>query len=141
MLARTVRASTCVSVSLAAILAVALLLSPVVQSASAAQALKVKVTEKQDPITRGSNQTITVKVTDAKGKAVKDASVSGTILYASTKTIKPFSGKTNANGEFVYTWQIGGNSNPGIFGVEVKAIKSGFDTGYASTTFKVMPKK
>lgn len=67
--------------------------------------------------------------------------MSGTILHASTKAIKVFSGKTNASGEFAYTWQIGSNSNAGLFGVEAKAIKSGFDAGYASTIFTLMPRK
>jgi phosphatidate phosphatase APP1 len=127
--------------AIVAVLATALLSSAIVQNAWAAPALKVKVTEKLDPITRGDIQTLTVKVTDASNKPVKDAVVSGVILYAGGKTAKTFSGKTNAKGEFVHAWKIDSNSIPGLFGVDVKVTKSSFDAGHASTIFTVKPKK
>lgn len=56
-------------------------------------------------------------------------------------TTKTFTGKTNAKGAFVYTWQIGGNSSPGLSGAEVKVTKSGFDAGFAGSIFTAMSKK
>jgi len=46
------------------------------------------------------------------------------IKYASKTTPKSFSGITDNDGEFSYSWSIGGNSKPGLFEVMVKAKSS-----------------
>ena len=126
--------------ALVSVLATTLLLSTVVQNVSAATPLKVTAKAAKDTITRGSTQTITVTVKDSAGKAVKDATVTVKVTYASKSTIKSVTGKTDKNGAYSFSWQIGGNSNPGTFTVEVKATKTGYDAGTAKITFTVNKK-
>jgi len=117
------------------IVMVSLLLSGTVSNVSASSGLGVTVSVAKNPISRGSVEMIAVKVT-SNGKAVSNAGVSALVVYQSGFT-KSFSGKTDAKGLWVFSWQIGGNSNPGTFDVYVKANKSGFDSGSASTSFTV----
>jgi hypothetical protein len=92
-----------------------------------------------DPITRGSDQTILVKVV-SNGNAISGATIYATVTYASGTTTKSFNGTSDSNGLWSFTWQIGGNSNPGTFTVNIKAFKSGYDSANASLTFQVVPK-
>lgn len=101
--------------------------------------LSVYASAEKDPITRGSTQTIHVKVMD-KTKTIDGATVIATVTYASGKTTKTFSGTTDSNGMWSFSWQIGGNSNPGTFTVDISAMKSGYDVGKTSLAFKVNPK-
>ena len=45
---------------------------------------------------------------------------------------------SDAKGLWIFSWQIGGNSNPGTFDVYVKASKSGFESGSIRTSFTVI---
>jgi hypothetical protein len=78
----------------------------------------------KDPITRGSIQTITISVNHGNAKA-SGALVDGAVTYASGSTVKSFSGTTDENGQYSYSWRIGGNSNPGIFNVNVNVSSNG----------------
>jgi hypothetical protein len=112
-----------------------LLLSGVVSNVSALSKLDVAVSVAKDPISRGSFESVAVKVA-SNGKAIANVNVSGIVAYQSGFT-KSFSGKTDAKGLWIFSWQIGGNSNPGTFTVYVKASKDGFDSGNTSTSFIV----
>jgi hypothetical protein len=121
-----------------------LLLFSAIQNTHAATSsaeLNVSAEPEKNPITRGSMQTIYIVATDDNEKPLKDASLSASVRYATGATIKKFSGKTDANGEWSFTWYIGENSKPGVYGVDVKATKTGYDNGYDNTFFKVLPKK
>jgi hypothetical protein len=131
-------------VAFVAVLAATLLLSAAVQNASAATPLKtLKITAKaaKDPIVRGNTETIIITVKDSAGKPVKDASISVKVMYASKGTVKSFTGKTNANGVYSFSWQIGGNSNPGTFTVDGKVTKTGYTAGTVKLSFEVIAKK
>lgn len=112
-----------------------LLLSGTVSNVSASSGLGVSVSIAKDPISRGSVESVAVKV-ENNGKAIVNSDVSAIVTYQSGFT-KSFSGKTDAKGLWVFSWQIGGNSNPGMFSVHVKASKTGFDSGNAGTAFTV----
>jgi hypothetical protein len=86
--------------------------------------LAANIAYAKDPITRGSTQTITISVNHGNFKA-SGALVDGTVTYASGSTIKAFSGTTDENGQFSYSWRIGGSSNPGIFTVNVDVSSNG----------------
>jgi hypothetical protein len=94
------------------------------------------VTPSKYSITRGSEQTISVKVSDDNGNNVEGASLSATVTYASGSQ-KSFSGISDSSGTWQFSWQIGGNSNTGTFRVEVAAFKDGFITGVGTTSFSV----
>ncbi|MBI3640304.1 MAG: hypothetical protein HY223_08330 [Thaumarchaeota archaeon] len=92
----------------------------------------------QDTISRGSTQSMTVTVTDGTSP-VTDASVSVLVTYASGSTTKDFGGMTDYSGQYNFSWQIGGNSTPGTFDVEVDASKDGYVSAHESFTFQVIP--
>lgn len=100
------------------------------------QSLVLTITVASSTIVRGNDQTISIRITDGSN-SVSGASVSSTVTYASGTT-KDFSGTTNSNGEYSYTWKIGGNSKTGTFSVTASASKSGYTSGSASTTFQVI---
>ncbi|MBI1829507.1 MAG: hypothetical protein HY222_04865 [Thaumarchaeota archaeon] len=118
-----------------AVIISSLLFSAVASNVSATSALNVAVSVAKNTISRGSVESVAVKVT-SNGKAISNADVSAVVVYASGFT-KSFSGKTDSNGLWMFSWQIGGNSNPGTFGVYVKASKTGYDSGNNSASFIV----
>lgn len=97
--------------------------------------LEIQMRVAQDPITRGSTQTIYVTVT-SNGNPIEGAAISGTITYASGSK-NTFTGFTNINGSYSYSWQIGGNSSPGTFKVSVTASKTGYTSGQGYGEFTV----
>jgi hypothetical protein len=75
-----------------------------------------------DPIIRGNEQTITVSVIDKHSKEeLSGIEINGLVKYASKTTTKSFSGITDDNGKFSYSWKIAGNSKPGLFEVMIKS--------------------
>jgi hypothetical protein len=88
----------------------------------------------KDPIRRGDVQTVRIAVTDEDG-TITLASVMVEVFYAGEAT-RTFSGETDEDGYFTFSWQIGGNSNPGLF--RVNAIVTYFsDTIGTSASFTV----
>jgi hypothetical protein len=85
--------------------------------------LVVDLSFARNPLSRGSTQTIFVSTHDDNG-AVSGAAVTGRIVYASGSE-RTFGGATDGTGRFIYTWQIGGNSNPGTFLVDVNVSSNG----------------
>ncbi len=101
--------------------------------------LVVDINVKYPTITRGSTQVITVVVT-SDGSKISAADVAASVTYASGKTQKSFDGTTDSSGIFTFSWQIGGNSTPGTFFVDVSVSKEGYESASASTTFEVVSK-
>ena len=84
--------------------------------------LELFIDVNNDPIIRGNEQTITVNVIDKHSKEkLSGIEISGLIKYATKTTTKSFSGITDDNGKFSYSWKIAGNSKPGLFEVMIKA--------------------
>ncbi len=79
-------------------------------------ALRVSVSYSDDPIQRGSPQTITIQAQDSDG-AVTNAVVSVEVDYASGLTSHTFSCTTSSTGSCSVTWTIGSTSTPGTFQV------------------------
>ena len=94
--------------------------------------LNVTFSYAQDPIVRGSEQTISVGVSDSDGR------VSGVVVYievdyASGATTRDFQCTTTTEGACAVTWQIGGNSDPGTFGVRASVDGVYFYSGFEVT--------
>ena len=84
--------------------------------------LELFIDVNNDPIIRGNEQTITVNVIDKHSKEeLPGIEINGLVKYASKTTTKSFSGMTDDNGKFSYSWKIAGNSKPGLFEVIIKA--------------------
>jgi P2-related tail formation protein len=98
--------------------------------------LSVSLSIKENPITRGSLQTIFVTVT-SDGSKISGASVHGDIIYTAGYT-KSLDSTTDSNGKASLSWTIGGTSNPGKFSVKVTASKSGYNSDYVQNTFLVI---
>jgi hypothetical protein len=115
-------------------------------SGSTLKSLSVSIRVEHDPISRGSTQTVFVKVYDNnKGnssKPVSEAHVDGKVIYASHEKIEPFSGITDSKGDMnpPHSWQIGGNSDPGTFRVNAHASSKGYKPASATTAFVVIAK-
>jgi hypothetical protein len=82
------------------------------------KSLSVFIHVAHEPISRGSTQTIDVKVSEKSNssKPVSGAHVDGKVAYASNEHIETFSGITDSNGDMKpsHSWPIGPNSKPGI---------------------------
>jgi hypothetical protein len=109
-------------------------------SGSTLKSLSVSIRVEHDPISRGSTQTVFVKVYDNnKGnssKPVSEAHVDGKVIYASHENITDSKGDMNPP----HSWQIGGNSDPGTFRVNAHASSKGYKPASATTAFVVIAK-
>lgn len=93
----------------------------------------------QDPIARGSVQTITVQVFDEPTEyAIEDAFVEVQVNYASGQTAKNFSGHTDSNGVVTFSWRIGENASPGTFEVLIDASADKYESESYSSSFEVV---
>jgi hypothetical protein len=110
-------------------------------SPSTLKLLSVSIKVAHDPISRGSEQTVFVKVSDNgnSSKPVSGAHVNGQVIYASHETTKPFEGITDSKGDMnpSYSFPIGGDSNPGTFHVNAHVSAKGYKSASATKTFNV----
>ncbi|MDA4127034.1 MAG: hypothetical protein OK452_07505 [Thaumarchaeota archaeon] len=86
----------------------------------------------QNPISRGSVQTITIQAHDSDGP-IQNATVYVHILYASGSTTHDFACVTTNDGSCSVSWQIGGNSTPGTFTVTATIEGQEFDSSFEVT--------
>ena len=86
----------------------------------------------QNPISRGSVQTITIQTHDSDGP-IKNATVYVNVLYASGYTTHDFTCLTANDGACSVSWQIGSNSTPGTFTVTVTIEGHEFDSSFEVT--------
>ncbi len=94
--------------------------------------LQVSVSYGNDPIRRGSPQTITVQARDSDG-ALANAVISVEVDYASGLTSHTFSCTTSSTGSCSVTWTIGSTSTPGTFQVIVDAEGQEFLSSFTVT--------
>ncbi len=101
--------------------------------------LAITINIAKDPIVRGNEQEITVTATDATThQEVGNAHISAEVVYASGSTTKHFDGVTgSSDGQYSFSWRIGGNSSPGTFQVHIDASASGYEDAGKSGSFEV----
>jgi hypothetical protein len=110
------------------------------QTSPSLKSLSVSLHVAHNTISRGSTQTIDVKVSDkSNSKPVPGPNVDGKVIYASNEHTETFSGITGSNGDMKpsHSWQIGGNSKTGIFTVNAHADAKGYNPASATKTFEV----
>jgi phosphatidate phosphatase APP1 len=92
-----------------------------------------------NPIDRGNRQTVTAEVFDSQSKqGIPGVNIKGTVTYASLLPIYEFNGKTDANGNFSYSWTIDRDVEPGTFTVVVAATSEQYSLRLVeSTMFEV----
>jgi hypothetical protein len=91
-----------------------------------------------NPVSRGSDQNITITVSDASSnESIPGATVTGKLLYPGDNYVKDFSGTTDPNGQFVYHWTIGENGDAGVLTIEAQVVASGYQSQTATSAFQI----
>lgn len=91
-----------------------------------------------NPVTRGSDQNITITVSDAvSNESIPGATITGKLLYPGDNYVKDFGGTTDPNGRFVYHWTIGENGDAGELTIEVQVVASGYESQDARSAFQI----
>ena len=91
-----------------------------------------------NPVSRGSDQNITITVADAaSNESIAGATITGKLLYPGDNYVKDFSGTTDPNGQFVYHWTIGKNGDAGELTIEAQVVASGYETQQARSAFQI----
>ena len=107
-------------------------LSTIVNERTVAQGVDATISYGQDPIPRGSTQTITVQVRDSDGLVI-GATVSIEVDYASGVTVHNFTCTTSTDGACSISWRIGPTSTPGTFMVTVDVGGEEFNSSFSVT--------
>ena len=91
-----------------------------------------------NPVARGSDQNITITVSDgASNESIPGATITGKLLYPGDNYVKDFSGTTDPNGRFVYHWTIGENGDAGELTIEAQVVASGYESQDARSAFQI----
>jgi hypothetical protein len=91
-----------------------------------------------NPVSRGSDQNVTITVSDAaSNESIPGATITGKLLYPGDNYVKDFSGTTDPNGRFVYHWTIGENGDAGELTIEAQVVASGYESQEARSTFQI----
>jgi hypothetical protein len=98
----------------------------------------VSIVPLKDPVSRGDTQSVTITVTDSTSNAVADAEIDGNLIYPGDNFEKEFSGITDSQGEFVYSWTIGENGDAGPLSVEAEASDQVHPPSSAASSFEIV---
>jgi len=91
-----------------------------------------------NPVSRGSDQNITITVSDAaSNESIAGATITGKLLYPGDNYVKDFSGTTDSNGQFAYHWTIGENGDAGELTIEAQVAASGYDSQQSRSAFQI----
>jgi hypothetical protein len=91
-----------------------------------------------NPVSRGSDQNMTITVSDAaSNESIAGATITGKLLYPGDNYVKDFSGTTDPNGQFVFHWTIGENGDAGELTIEAQIVASGYETQQARSAFQI----
>ena len=88
--------------------------------------LLVSIFPMKDPIARGEPQSTTITVTDSGSRPVANAKIDGILIYPGDNFEKEFSGITDPQGKFIYSWIIGENGDVGPLDIEVEVSSQGY---------------
>ena len=91
-----------------------------------------------NPVSRGSDQNITITVSDAaSNESIPGATITGKLLYPGDNYVKDFTGTTDPNGQFAYHWTIGKNGDAGELTIEAQVVAAGYEPQHAKNTFEI----
>ena len=100
--------------------------------------LLVSIFSLKNPVERGDTQSATITVTDSGSKAVANAEIVGKLIYPGNNYEKDFSGITDSQGKFVYSWIIGKKGDVGALSIEVEVSSQGYPPSSATGSFDVV---
>jgi hypothetical protein len=101
-------------------------------------ALLVSIFPLNNPVARGDSQNTTITVTDSASKPVPNAEIDGNLIYPGDNYEKEFSGITDSQGKFVYSWIIGENGDVGPLSIEVEVSSQGYPSVSATSSFEIV---
>lgn len=100
--------------------------------------LLVSIFPQKNPVARGDSQNTTITVTDSASGPVANAEISGNLIYPGDNYEKEFTGITDAQGKFVYSWIIGENGDVGPLSIEVQVSSQGYPSASATSSFEIV---
>jgi len=100
--------------------------------------LLVSIFPLKNPVARGDSQNTTITVTDSASKPVPNAEIDGNLIYPGDNYEKEFSGITDSQGKFVYSWIIGENGDVGPLSIEVEVSSQGYPSASATSSFEIV---
>ena len=100
--------------------------------------LLVSISPLKNPVERGDTQDATITVTDSGSRAVANAQIDGKLIYPGNNYEKDFSGITDSQGKFVYSWIIGEKGDVGALSIEVEVSSQGFPPSSATGSFDIV---
>lgn len=98
----------------------------------------VSIVPLKDPVARGDSQSATITITDSASRPIVNAEINGNLAYPGDNFEKQFSGITDSQGKFVYSWIIGENGDVGSLVVEVKASNPVYPSTSAVSSFEIV---
>ena len=100
--------------------------------------LLVSIFPLKNPVERGDTQNATITVTDSGSTAVANAEIDGKLIYPGDNYEKDFSGITDSQGKFVYSWIIGEKGDVGALSIEVEVSSQGYPPSSATGSFDIV---
>ena len=100
--------------------------------------LSVSILPQKNPVARGDSQNITITVTDSASRAIPNVEISGNLIYPGENFEKEFTGITDPQGKFVYSWIIGENGDVGPLSIELEVSSEGFSSTSVTGSFEVV---
>jgi glucose/arabinose dehydrogenase len=100
--------------------------------------LLVSIVPLKDPVARGDSQSATITITDSASRPIVNAEINGNLAYPGDNFEKQFSGITDSQGKFVYSWIIGENGDVGSLVVEVKVSSPAYPSTSAESSFEIV---
>ncbi len=100
--------------------------------------LQVSIVPLKNPVERGDSQDATITVTDSGSRPVANAEIVGKLIYPGENFEKDFSGITDSQGKFVYSWIIGEKGDVGALSIEVEVSSQGYPPSSATGSFDVV---
>lgn len=100
--------------------------------------LRVSIVPLNDPVSRGHTQSVTITVTDSTSNAVANVEIDGNLIYPGDNFEKEFRGITDSQGEFIYSWTIGENGDPGALSVQVEVSDQAHPPSSATSSFDIV---
>jgi hypothetical protein len=100
--------------------------------------LLVSIFPLKNPVERGDTQNATITVTDSGSRAVANAEIDGKLIYPGDNYEKDFSGITDSQGKFVYSWIIGEKGDVGALSIEVEVSSQGYPPSSGTGSFDIV---
>ena len=100
--------------------------------------LQVSIVPLKNPVERGDTQDATITVTDSGSRPVANAEIVGKLIYPGDNYEKDFSGITDSQGKFVYSWIIGEKGDVGALSIEVEVSSQGYPPSSATGSFEIV---